>query len=390
MITERPKIRSYEQDANALSIGTGGEIPIFISPTLNETPLAGIGQFTKYSEANKLVSEGGIGTAATNFLLPILKDFFEESLKETADGIGVSHIYVKDLGTSVPGTAAPWITAISDAKIKNDVRVEAYVFQKPADADASAITTLTNNVISIMESVASSLKTEAEKGRPRIAYFTVLGFNDTQLREFTKLTNANKIINSRVYLLEPNDFGKTLARICTTPVPDEPGYYTYRSVKPGHFAERSEEAIDNKDVSGGVPLGLQHCGIVVNCDEKTNSRIYPRINLCVATSYALGDEERPTDSLLHARRNVDQLQREAVDVVFPQLKRRETEGYLSDTQAELDLLVYNKVQSGFMKPETSITVVESDDVNAPEELEITTEAYPVNITGKITMTTYIH
>ena len=126
----------------------------------------------------------------------------------------------------------------------------------------------------------------------------------------------------------------------------------------------------------------------MNCDERTNSDIFPRINLCVATSYALGDDNRPTDSLLHARRNVDQLQREAVDIVFQQLKRRETDGYLSDTQAELDLLVYDKVEAGFMKKETKITVLESED--APEELEITTEAYPVNITGKIIMTTYIH
>ena len=388
MITERPKIISKEHDAKSLSIGVGGEIPIFISPTLNNTPLSDITSFTKYDECNKTVANGGIGTATTNYLLPILKDFFEESLKVNSDDLGVPYIYVKDLGESIPATATPWTNAIRDAKIKNEVRVEAYVFQKPADATAEATTTLITNVASIMNNVAAALKTEAEKGRPRIAYFTILGLTDTELRELTKSSNATKIQDSRVYLLEPQDFGKTLARICTTPIPDEPGYYKYRSVQPGHFKERLDSDIDNKDTTGGTPLGLQHCGIVVNADERTNSEIFPRINLCVATSYALGDDDRPTDSLLHARRNVDQLQREAVDIAFNQLKRRETSGYLTDVQADLDLLVYNKIEDGFMKRGTKITLIESE--NAPEELEITTEAYPVNITGKITMTTYIH
>lgn len=388
MITERPKIISQEQDARTLNVGTGGEIPIFISPTLNTTALSGIGQFTKYDECNKTVANGGIGTATTNYLLPILKDFFDESLKINSDDLGVPYIYVKDLGESVPATATPWANAIRDAKIKNEVRVEAYVFQKPADATAEATTTLITNVASIMNSVATALESEAEKGKPRIAYFTILGLTDTELRELTKSSNATKIQHSRVYLVEPQDFGKTIARICTTPIPDEPGYYKYRSVEPEHFKERLDSEIDNKDTTGGIPLGLQHCGIVVNVDERTNSDIIPRINLCVATSYALGDENRPNDSLLHARRNVDQLQREAVDIAFNQLKRRETAGYLTDVQADLDVLVYNKIEAGHMKKGTSITVLESE--NAPEELEIITEAYPVNITGKITMTTYIH
>ena len=41
-----------------------------------------------------------------------------------------------------------------------------------------------------------------------------------------------------------------------------------------------------------------------------------------------------------------------------------------------------------MKKDTSITVVE--DENAPEKLTLITHAYPVNITGLIEMTTYIH
>lgn len=388
MITERPKIISKEYDAKALNIGNGGEIPIFISPTLNTTALADITKFTKYDDCAKTVANGGIGTSTTNYLTPILKDFFEESLKVNTDDLGVPYIYVKDLGESVPGTATPWVNAIRDAKIKNEVRVEAYVFQKPANATAEATTTLITDVASIMNNVASALDAEAEKGKPRIAYFTILGLSDIELRELTKSTNATKIQHSRVYLVEPKDFGKTIARICTTPIPDEPGYYKYRSVQPGHFTERLDSDIDNKDTTGNVPLGLQHCGIVVNVDERTSSEIYPRINLCVATSYTMGDDERPTDSLLYARRNVDQLQREAVDIVFNQLKRRETSGYLTDTQADLDLLVYDKIEAGFMKKGTSITVLESD--NVPEELQIITEAYPVNITGKITMTTYIH
>lgn len=378
MINEKPKIVSKEQDANALNIGTGGEIPIFISPTLNETPLTDITEYTKYAECNKLVSAGGIGVADTNYLSPVLKDFFDESLKINSDDIGVPHIYVKDLGAATPDNATPWTNAIRDIKIKNDVRVEAYVFQKPANANDDAITTLITNVASIMNNVATALDAEAEKGKPRIAYFTVLGLNDNQLKELTKSSNATKIQHSRVYLIEPKDFGKTIARICITPIPDEPGYYNYRSVNPEEFTERLDSTIEE----------MQQAGIIINTDERTSSNIYPRINLCVATSYAKGEGNRPTDSLLHARRNVDQMQREAIDIVYNQLKRRATSGYLTDTQADLDVLVYNKIEAGFMKKDTSITISEPE--NAPEELEVLIEAYPVNITGKITATTYIH
>ncbi|WP_407454403.1 hypothetical protein [Methanobrevibacter sp.] len=377
MITENPKIKLYEEDSSALNRGVGGQIPIFVSPTMNDTPVPDIVTYTKYSDAAKLTSAGGIGTADTNILLPILQDFFEESLKINNDDIGVSRVHVKDLGTAVPSTATPWTNAIKDVKVKDDVQVEAYIFQKPANANAETVTALTTSVVGIMTSVATELKKEAGKGKLRIAYFTILGYTEEQLKELTKTTNATKIQESRVYLMSPENFGKRLARICTTPYYDEPGYYAYRTVEPGVFDERTDETEES----------LREAGIVFDHDEKINSATYPKINLCVATSYAKGDE-RPLDSLLHVRRNVDQLVREAVDIVYHQLKRRETAGYLSDTQANLDLLVHEKVEAGYMRKNTSITVIE--DENAPEKLTLITHAYPVNITGLIEMTTYIH
>ena len=378
MITENPKIKLYEEDSTALNRGTGGQIPIFVSPTKNSTALTDIATYSKYDDANKLVSAGGIGTDDTNILLPILKDFFEESLKINNDDLGVSHVHVKDLGTAVPGTATPWTSAITEIKKKDDAQVEAYIFEKPSDADDDAVTALIKSIVGIMTNVATELKKEAGKGRIRIAYFTCLGLTETESKEFTKLTNDVKILESRVYLLSPEGFGKTLARICTTPYPDEPGYYAYRTVTPGTFDERTDDEEES----------LREAGIVFNHDEKTSSHTYPKINLCVATSYAKGEADRPLDSLLYVRRNVDQLVREAVDIVYQQLKRRETAGYLSDTQADLNLLVHEKVEAGYMKKDTTITVVE--DENAPEKLTLITNAYPVNITGLIEMTTYIY
>lgn len=377
MITENPKIKHYEADSTALNRGVGGQIPIFISPTMNETPVSDIVTYTNYSDAAKLTAAGGIGTDDSNILLPVLKDFFEESLKIHSEDVGVAHVHVKDLGTAVPETATPWTNAIDEVKIKEDTQVEAYIFQKPSDADASAITALTSSVVGIMNSVAESLRVESEKGKLRIAYFTILGFTEEELKELTKTANATKIQDSRVCLMAPENFGKRLARICTTPYYDEPGYYAYRSITPGTFEERTDEAEEL----------LRESGIIFDHDEKITSAVYPKINLCIATSYAKGDS-RPLDSLLHARRNVDQLIRESIDIVYNQLKRRETAGYLSDTQADLDLLVHDKVEAGYMKEDTSITIVE--DENAPEKLTLITRAYPVNITGLIEMTTYIH
>lgn len=362
-ITETPKIKIERIDTSGLRNGKGGQIPIFISPTGNETPASGILEYTKFNDCNKLVSAGGIGTDASNILLPVLKDFFDENIKSNSDDdpLGVPLVYVKDLGTAVPTSAATWINAIKEAKTKRKVQVEAYVFKKAENVTAA-------NIVAIMTSVAEAIDKDVIKGNPRLAYFTVIGYDDAEIQT---LTNASGIQNSAITFIDPNKFGKYLARICNTPHYEEPGYYQFRSISSGELPERTEEMEET----------LQAAGILFGHDEYVGEKIYPKINLAVSTAFAKDISNRPKDALLHIRRNVDQLIRDAVEVVYSQLKRREIESFLTTTQADLDVLVNDKIKDGQMKEGTSITLYETDE----DKLQMKVSAYPVKSTGLITV-----
>lgn len=365
-INETPKIKVYKEDSSNLRNGEGGEIPIFIGSTGNENPSSNILEFTNYNDVEKTVSDGGIGPVSeNNFLIKIIQDFLAEAGKINTDDIGVPYVYVKDLGAATAESAAPWIAAKKESRRKNKIQVEAYVFKKEDTA---------TNIISVMTSISESLKIDTEKGKPRIAYVTVEGWDDTKLKT---LTVAAGIRDENIAVIEYDKFGRELARICTTPYYDEPGYYEFRSIKPGEFAERTDEEEE----------ALQAAGIIFGHDEQTSSNVHPKINLAVSTAYANNEDERPSLCLLHANRNVNQLIRDAVDVVYPQLKRRETITFIQEVQADLDALCSDKIKKGYMLDGTKVTAVEYRDT--PARLKLKIKANPVNITGLIECNVYV-
>lgn len=371
MIDETPKIRIYKEDASALQNGDGGEIPIFIGATGNESPSSNILELKNYKEAIRTPNNNGIGPESnSNFMLPIIKDFFEESMKLNVDDIGVPKIYVKDLGNTTAATAAPFTNAKAESRKKLDIQVEAYVF-KSSDA--------LDKIVDILTAIAASLKEDSNKGKPRIAYATVQGWTDTQMKTLTQGTNeiTKKLRDVDVAFIEYNKFGKHLARICTTPYYDEPGYYEFRTISEGEFTERTDDEEED----------LQAKGIIFGHDERPSKKAFPKINLCVSSAYAEAEDERPELSLIHANRNVNQLIRDSMEVVYPQLKRRETETFIQEVQADLDLLCINKIKAGYMKDGTKVTAVEYKD--SPARLKLKVRAAPVNITGIIETYVYI-
>ncbi len=371
MINETPKIKVHKGESDSLQNGEGGEVPIFIGATSNESPSTDILEFKNYKEATKTPTNKGIGPEATaNYMLPIIKDFFEETMKVTSDDIGIPHIFVKDLGAATAATAAPWINAKKDSRKKLDIQVEAYVF-KSTDA--------LDKIIDVLTSIAESLKEDTLKGRPRIAYFTVQGWTDAQLKTLTQGTEevTKKIRDIDIGLIEYDKFGKHLARICLTPYYDEPGFYPFRSVSEGEFKERTDVEEDD----------LQLNGIIFGHDEKPGKIAYPKINYAVSTAYANPEEERPKLSLIHENRNVNQLIRDSMEVVYPQLKRRETETFIEEVQADLDELCSEKIRLGYMKEGTRVTAVEYKD--SPSKLKLKVKANPVNSTGIIELEVYV-
>lgn len=376
-ITQTPKVTYSEGTSNPTLNGEGAQIPIFIGITGNNNPKTGIQKFKNYAECSKTIANGGIGTdTSSNPLLSVLKDFFEESRKVNADDIGIPYVYVIDLGTGKTNdtlNTTAFTDAMELAKSKREVEVEIYVGFKKEDTPST--------ILGIMNSAYNSIEIDSKDGNPRTAYFTVTDMNDTELMDLTDKATPTAspvyINKSRVGLIEPLLFGKTLAKILTTHYSEEPGFTDYRSVTPGTFKERTP----------AEELALQNSGIIFNRDERAGQNIHPKINLAVSTSFSENEDERPNDCLLHMRRNVDQLIREAFEVAYSQLKRNETEVNLSFLQSDLDVLVDEKINKGYMLEGTQILVQESE-VN-PYDLKIEGVAVPVNSTLLITFSMYI-
>lgn len=387
-LIETPKIKYSEIDSNPTPTGDGAEIPVIIGITNNTTPATGIKKFKNYTDAAKSVANGGIGVEAdiaTNPVLAYLKDFFKENIKKEPDDLVVPYVYVIDLGTGKTSDETPvlnttaWTTAFANAKIKRDAQAEVLVgFQKTDTAAA---------IIPIINSALAKIKDDSVKGNPRILYYTVNGMTMDELKALTDTSSTTTVNGNTVnlFIQEPrvaliglaNDFGKTCARIFTTHYSEEPGYGEYRSVNVGTFTERTDTQED----------GIMNAGIIFNRDEMPGKNIYPKICLAVSTAFAKAADNRPNDCLLHARRNVDQLIRDAFDVLYPQLKRNETEVNLSYLQADIDTLVNDKKEKGYMMDGTYIDVKES--ASNPYDLEVEGVAIPVNATELIRFRLYV-
>ena len=370
-ITETPKTKYKESKSDPTLSGSGAEIPIIIGISGNETPTAGIQRFDDYTDACKTIANGGIGTdPSTNPLLAFLEGFFAESKKKYSGDLKVPYVYVIDLGTATVKSGSAWNAAFELAKVKREVQVEVYVgFKKGTGITA-------NDFIALLESANESIVADSEYGNPRIGYFTVEDYNNTELKALTT-SDSNKIQQSRIACTEPSKFPEYVARICTTHYSEEPGFYEMRSVKSGEFPELTKTEANS----------LQNAGIIFGQDEKVGSRLIPRINLAVSTAFAANPDYRPNDSWLHARRNTDQLIREGYEIIFEQLKRNETEINLSYLQSDLDVLVDDKINLGYMMDGTRLTVKESAD--DPTDLLIEGVAVPVNSSLIIEFTMYV-
>jgi len=389
--------------------GVGSKIPIFIGKTGNTTTnnykVDGtvVLKFTNRNDVFRPVqgtdvTEGGVtkkwqdatgilapntslddNTANGNLLAHVIKEFYDEARLLQASDIGVPYIYVIDVGAGTDLTA--WTNAIATAKAYFDAPVEVYV-----GLDSYTTTTGTGNdavtethIPTLVKSIADSINTATVELNLRYAFFTTgyipksdntnqtvtdknLGdLSDAIINGYGSVEDKQKL--SRVGLIEPLLFGKTVARICCTPYNIEPGYYAYRSVSNGTFIKRAVDGTTN-GVSDGA-LYLQNKGVIFNRDEHINSSIYPKINLC--TSLSFNQTDRPADSLFHARFNADDLLRDVFEACYSQVKANESETNLAYLQTRVNKIVNDRVSSEDMikwnertEEGTKLTVAQSD------------------------------
>jgi len=365
----------YNESVETELIGTGAKIPIIIGKTGNtgteDYKVDGTTflKFNNYAAANRTIANGGIGTdTETNPVLAFLEEFFEEAAVTSNDQLGVPYVYVIDLGAATDKTA--WTTALTTAKKLSDVTLEVYV-----GADNISNYTLQ----SFLAGAGASIDTEVLNLNLRYGIATKTNGTDADLIALNP--SSGGILNSRIYVTEPLLFGKTAARICTTPYYVEPGFLRYRTVEPGTFKKRTREEIE----------ALQDAGIIINVDEGVDSDIYCRINLSVSTSYA--KNPRPADATGHAKFNADHLLREIFKALYPQVKDNEVTSNTVKRQNIVDTIIAEEVLAERMKPYnsetgkgTKLTLIESDD---PYDMELIGQILPVNCTIAILVKTKI-
>ena len=179
---------------------------------------------------------------------------------------------------------------------------------------------------------------------------------------------SQEVQSSRVAIVDEKEYGRTIARICSTPYYIEPGYLPYMSLSTGVFEERDRDERD----------ALFATGLIFGEDDYNLSVPTPRI--CVATSTAWGiknPEMRTTDALIHARRNVDHQVREILKIIAPQLKRNETSVALRHVINQVDLYLDGELEAGTIV-EYKVNIYESS--YNPYKLLVKGKIVPVNST----------
>ena len=376
-ITQLPGVY-YDENVTYELTGEGSKIPVFIGVT-NNTQAEGstykvdgtqIRKYTSWEEVNTATtaSDPGIGVYPTdgetnNYLLQVLKDFFEEAKLQVNSDVGVPYIYVIDVGDGK--TKQSWINALDLAKTKLDATIEVY-------AGADSITSYT--LKAFLDGAYKQINDGTVDLDLRCAFTTKRDATDEELLALTNETTGVRY--SRIGICEPLLFGKTIARICCTPANIEPGFYEYRSVEPEVFKDRTKAQM----------LRLQDNGIIFNRDEHINGEVYPKMNLCVATSFA--KTTRPADSLFHARFNADSLLREVFEACYNQIKANESATNIAYLQTRINKIVNDKVSAEEMvkydeKTEVGTKLIVNESDADPYSLIITGQMQPVKHTNAI-------
>lgn len=354
--------------------GVGSKIPVFIGKTgntgTNDYKVDGSValKFSNYDELNKAITAGGIGL--DNDLNKVLKNFFEEAKLKQPDDIGVPHVYVIDVGAGTSRDA--WLTAVETAFSKIDASIMAFVGTENIQyTPEGAEEPVTYSVVDLAKAVKVAIDTRTHTFDLWNAFFTKKDATDAQLIALTDATNG--VQKSRIGIIEWDNyrFGKTVARICLTPFNQEVGFVKYRSVKAGEFPERN---LTQK-------LALQNAGIIFNHDEMYSDEMNPRMNICLATSYAATN--KPADAMFHARFIADSLLKNIYEAIYPLIKANDTASNLVKIQVKIDTVIDEYIRNGdcisFNKDTglgTRLVAQPSD--KDPYDVEIVGSIQPVN------------
>lgn len=361
-----PHMNYSEEGDNYFAQGTGAKPTIVIGKSPIVKDLENILTFKSYNKAKALPENGGIGPEPIdddpdNPLLAWIKDYFQEGAKQTSSDIGVKEIHVINVGPNP--SVQDWLAAAELSNKKKNIRLETYV---------------ENHDISFMHSIDSHLQEQSKLGITRVALFSVENedMSDEDMMKYTDDSQATSIQKSRIGISQKDLFGKIVARIAVTPYYEEPGYAEFRTVEPGTFKERSRDERNE----------LVKAGIIFGEDNPFTEKEKVQICLATSTSFAIDESNRPADSLLHHRFNVDEQVNQLLLICAEQLKRNETSDYLA--YLEQDCVSYLEKEIARKRIKSYDIAVEESD-NDPYALIIHGKIQPVNSTHAILFENYI-
>ena len=354
--------------------GVGSKIPVFIGKTGNTGSVdykvdgSVALKFSNYDDLNKAITAGGIGL--DNDLNKVLKNFFEEARLKQPDDIGVPHVYVIDVGAGTSRDA--WLTAVETAFSKIDASIMVFVGTENIQyTPEGAEEPVTYSVVDLAKAVKVAIDTRTHTFELWNAFFTKKDATDAQLIALTDATNG--VQESRIGIIEWDNyrFGKTVARICLTPFNQEVGFVKYRSVEAGEFPERN---LTQK-------LALQNAGIIFNHDEMYSDEMNPRMNICLATSYAATN--KPADAMFHARFIADALLKDIYEAIYPLIKANDTASNLVKIQVRIDTVIDEYIRNGdciSFNKDTGIgtRLIAQPSDKDPYDVEIVGSIQPVN------------
>lgn len=354
--------------------GVGSKIPVFIGKTGNTGSVdykvdgSVALKFSNYDDLNKAITAGGIGL--DNDLNKVLKNFFEEARLKQPDDIGVPHVYVIDVGAGTSRDA--WLTAVETAFSKIDASIMVFVGTENIQyTPEGAEEPVTYSVVDLAKAVKVAIDTRTHTFELWNAFFTKKDATDAQLIALTDATNG--VQKSRIGIIEWDNyrFGKTVARICLTPFNQEVGFVKYRSVEAGEFPERN---LTQK-------LALQNAGIIFNHDEMYSDEMNPRMNICLATSYAATN--KPADAMFHARFIADALLKDIYEAIYPLIKANDTASNLVKIQVKIDTVIDEYIRNGdciSFNKDTGIgtRLIAQPSDKDPYDVEIVGSIQPVN------------
>lgn len=202
--------------------------------------------------------------------------------------------------------------------------------------------------------------------------------NDTQFaidsltENYTGLISTgttSTVSKSRTYLCEPLHFGRTIARITSTPYDMEPGYYEYNTLTIDDIILRKPSE----------QIKLQIAGVIFNHLEETSTEEFVKINRTQSVSSNLVNH--PPDSLFQSRQLCDELMTRVFDAVYPQLKNKETETNIEYLRTQVNKIVSDAINDGdFIPPYTVENQRKGTFLNVQESTE---DAYDIEVVGMI-------